>query len=164
MQPGDEFDVAGACLDCRTIFLIPFVADDPGLAGGLAAAGLCTRCEGLVVAVEAAEQRLADMVVVVRMAGSLHFATLVQLVDSWRVAPPSPLAALAELGPVGPDVLDVFDVGSASATTRRAIGSLLVKVLGDLLRAAAGHEDPDAAAHAVLLEHVTPGRPSAIQI
>lgn len=156
--------MAGACLDCRTIFLIPFVAEDPGLAGGVAAVGLCTRCEGLVVAVEAAEQRLADMIVVARTAGSMHFATLLQLVDSWQVAPPSPLAALAELGPVGPDVLDVFEVGSASATTRRAIGSLLVKVLGDLLRLAAGHEDPDIAARAVLLEHVTPGRPSPIGV
>jgi hypothetical protein len=152
-------DIAAACVDCQTIFLLPRAPDDEGIAGGRAPVGLCTRCDGLVIAIDAAERHLADLIHVIRSAGSLHFATLLQLVESWQVAPPSPLAALAELGPVGPDVLDVFDVGPAGASARRAIGSLLVLTLPALMVAAAGHGDPDTLAARLLDGCVTPGTP-----
>lgn len=149
-RSGEDADVAGACLDCRTIFLLPYAPGDPGIAGRIAAAGLCARCGGLVVALDAAEQHLAEVIAVLRAASSLRFATLLQLVESWDVAPPSPLAAVAELGPVAPAVLAVFDVRSASSTGRRAVGALLMQVLPALLHAAVGHDDPAAAAHTIL--------------
>ncbi|MGH3744185.1 MAG: hypothetical protein ACRDTP_04935, partial [Mycobacteriales bacterium] len=92
-------DVAGSCLGCRTIFLLPRQPLDPGIAGGRAAATLCARCGGLVVAVEACTDRLARMVTTLRAAGDLRYATVRALALSWRSVEPSPLAALAELGP-----------------------------------------------------------------
>lgn len=147
VQQSELPDVVGVCLECQALYLLPVA---PIESRGLCAAGLCPDCNGLVVGVEPAERRLADVVSVVRAAERRHAATLRQLVDSWEVAVPSPLAALAELGPVAPDVLDVLDLGSVTATTRRAIGTVVVAVMPALLRAAAGRRDPDTAARRVL--------------
>lgn len=143
-------------MDCQALYLLPEV---PVPRHGLSPAGLCLRCNGLVIGVEPAERRLADVVCVVRAADERHVATLRQLVDSWERAVPSPLASLAELGPVASDVLDVLDVASVSATTRRAIGTMVVAVMPALLRAAAGRRDADAIAHALLTKVATSKRP-----
>lgn len=147
-------DVAGSCLGCRTIFLLPREPHDPGIAGGHAAAALCTRCGGLVVAVDACTDRLARMVVTLRSADIRRFGTVRALAVSWRAVEPSPLAALAELGPVSPDL--VLDLGATGApiSVRIAVGVLLISVLVPLLEAAATDEPPDAAARRILADRV----------
>jgi hypothetical protein len=152
-------DVAGVCLQCRMIFLLPSLPGVTGGVPGLMLAGLCTDCDGVVIAVDAAQRRLADLVVVIRAADARHAETLRRLVASWALAPPSPLAALAELGPVAPRVGAVIEADDAPVTERRALGALLVLLLPPLLEAAAGAADPDQIALTLLLDRVTPGSP-----
>ena len=147
-------DVAGSCLGCRTIFLLPREPLDPGIAGGRAAAALCSRCGGLVVAVDACADRLARMVDTLRSADARRRATVRALAVSWRSVEPSPLAALAELGPVSPELVDDLGVTGAPISVRIAVGVLLISVLVPLLDAAATDEEAAPAAQRILADRV----------
>jgi hypothetical protein len=147
-------DVAGSCLGCRTIFLLPRKPLDPGIAGGRAAAALCPRCGGLVVAVDACTERLRRMVATVRSSDVRRYATVRALAMSWRAVEPSPLAALAELGPVSRELVRDLGVTGAPINVRIAVGVLLLSVLVPLLDAAATDEEPDAAARRILADRV----------
>lgn len=154
MPPSDAPDVAGSCLGCRTIFLLPREPLDPGIAGGQAAASLCPRCGGLVVAVDACTERLARMVGTLRGAGDRRYATVRALARSWETVEPSPLAALAELRPVSPDLVGDLGVSGGPISVRVAAGALLISVLVPLLDAAATDEPPAAAARRILADQV----------
>lgn len=160
-QVSTRADVAGTCLGCRTIFLLPRAPHDPGIAGGQAAATLCSRCGGLVVAVEACTERLALMVATLRASSDRRRATVRALARSWRAVEPSPLAALAELGPVSPALVDDLGVTGAPISVRVAVGVLLISVLTRVLDAAAGDELPERAAERILADRVaeTAARP-----
>lgn len=147
-------DVAGSCLGCRTIFLLPREPRNPGIAGGRAAAALCARCGGLVVAVDACTERLERMVVTLRSADVRRAATVRVLALSWRSVEPSPLAALAELGPVSPALVRDLGVTGAPISVRIAVGVLLLSVLVPLVDAAATDEMPAAAAQRILADRV----------
>lgn len=154
-------DVAGSCLGCRTIFLLPREPGHPGIAGGRTAAALCARCGGLVVAVEACTDRLARMVRTLRAAGDLRVATVRALAVSWRLVEPSPLAALAELGPVAPGLVADLGVTGAPISVRVAVGVLLISVLVPLVDAAGTDEPAESAAQRILADRVaaTAARP-----
>jgi hypothetical protein len=143
--------------------LLPREPLDPGIAGGRAAAALCARCGGLVVAVDACTDRLARMVATLRSADVRRYATVRALAVSWRSVEPSPLAALAELGPVSPELVQDLGVIGAPISVRIAVGVLLISVLVPLLEAAATGEEPAAAAQRILGDRVaaTASRPVA---
>jgi len=152
-----EPDIPGVCLGCGTIFLLPHVPLDPGIANGDEPAGDCPSCAGLVVAVDAATEHLTDLVVTIRRSGSLHYATLLSLVESWQIATPEPLAAIAELAAVAPEVLEVFAVRDKQIGVRMALGQFLLTTLPALMtEAGVAHYDAEVAARGVLEAVIDP--------
>lgn len=150
----DQPDVAGLCLGCRTIVLLPRSASDPGLAGGRVPAAPCDACGGLVVAVDAATDRLTGAVETLRRTDPVRRATVRALAESWQRVEPSPLAAVAELGPVAPGLVEVLGVAHAPIGVRLAVGALLVSLLLPLLAAADSDEPAERAAARVLAERI----------
>lgn len=155
-------DIAASCFGCRTIFLLEPAPQSSGLAGGTAAAARCPDCGELMLALDAAEDQLAAVVTSIRGSGSLHYATLLQLVESWELARPLPLQALAELRPVAPEIVAAFGLDETVITNRMACGTMLIELLLPLLRAAVGHEPPLEVARRVVERRFAPTRQRSV--